>query len=53
MSDLSYWERRKAQRMFEYMEEAEKAAAEIRSVYLKASRYISLELDQIFGRYRK
>ncbi|MBO5069462.1 MAG: minor capsid protein [Roseburia sp.] len=52
MSDLSYWERRKAQRMFEYMEEAEKAAAEIRSVYLKASRYISLELDQIFGRYR-
>ena len=52
MSDLSYWERRKAQRMFEYMEDAEKAAAEIRSVYLKASRYISLELDQIFGRYR-
>ena len=38
--------------MFRYMEQAEEAADEISKVYLKASRYISLELDQIFERFR-
>lgn len=51
MSD--YWERRKAQEMFAYMAEAEEVADEISKLYLKASRYLSLELDQIFQRFRK
>lgn len=51
MSNLSYWEKRKATQMFRYMEQAEEAADEISKVYLKASRYISLELDQIFERF--
>ena len=49
----AYWEHRKAQNMFGYMEDAEKAANEISALYLKASRYISAELDAIFERYRK
>ena len=36
--------------MFQYMERAERAADEISQVYLKSSRYISLELDEIFER---
>lgn len=35
------------------MEQAEQAADEISKLYLKASRYISLELDEIFERYQK
>lgn len=53
MSNLSYWEKRKAWEMFRYMEQAEQAADEISKLYLKASRYISLELDEIFERYQK
>lgn len=53
MSNPSYWERRKAQEMFHYMEKAERVADEISRLYLKASRYISLELDEIFERYQK
>lgn len=51
MSD--YWARRKAQEMFEYMAGAEETADEISELYLKASRYLSNELDQIFERFRK
>ena len=39
--------------MFQYMEQAEQAADEIAKVYLKSSRYISLELDQIFERFQQ
>lgn len=53
MSNLSYWEKRKAWQMFHYMEQAEQAADEKSKLYLKASRYISLELDEIFERYQK
>lgn len=49
----AYWERRKAQNMFCYMEDADQAADEISALYLKASRHISAELDAIFERYRK
>lgn len=52
MNSASYWANRKAQEMFEYMAKAEDAADEIAKLYLKASRYLSLELDQIFERYR-
>ncbi|WP_277405485.1 minor capsid protein [Lacrimispora xylanisolvens] len=53
MSNLSYWEKRKAWEMFRYMEQAELAAEEISRLYLKSSRHISLELDEIFERYQK
>lgn len=39
--------------MFHHMETAERAADEIAKLYLKASRYISLESDQIFERFQK
>lgn len=51
MSSAPYWERRKTQEMFDYMAKAEDAADEISQAYLKASRYISLEMDQIFERF--
>lgn len=53
MSSLSYWERRKAQEMFDYMAQAEHVADEISKLYLKASRYLSLEMDQIFERFQR
>lgn len=49
----AYWERRKAQNMFDYMASADQAADEISELYLKASRYNSSELDAIFERYKK
>lgn len=49
----SYWEKRKAQDMFHYMERAEKAADEIAQLYLKTSRYLSLEADDIFEKYKE
>lgn len=52
MSNLSYWERRKATEMFRYMEEAEAVSDEIAQLYLKSSRYISHELDVIFDKYK-
>lgn len=52
MSSLTYWENRQARRMFEYMESAEQTADEISKLYLKSSRYISLELDEIFERFQ-
>lgn len=53
MSSLKYWERRQAQRMFEYMQSAEDTADEISKLYRKASGYISHELDRIFERYKR
>ena len=51
MSD--YWERRKAQQMFEYMAGAEERADSISRLYLQASQYFSGQMDKIFQRYRK
>lgn len=52
MANLSYWERRQAEDMVKYMQSAEDTAEQIAKLYLKASRYISLELDQIFEKYQ-
>lgn len=52
MAKLNYWERREAQDMYNYMESAEKKADEIAQLYLKASRYISTQADQIFDKYK-
>lgn len=53
MSSASYWEKRKAQRMFEYMQSAEDTADEIAKLYQKSSGYLSAELDKIFERYKR
>lgn len=53
MSSLSYWERRKAKRMFDYMQSAEDTADDIAQLYQKSSGYISHELDKIFERYKR
>lgn len=53
MSSASYWERRKAQRMFEYMQSAEDTADDIAKLYLRSSGYLSAELDKIFERYKR
>ena len=50
MSD--YWQRRKAQQMFEYMAGAEETADQIAKLYLKASRYLEYEMKDIFERFR-
>lgn len=52
MKNNAYWEDRQAQRMFEYMEDAEKAADEISKIYIKASRYLDLSIDDIYEKYR-
>lgn len=52
MAKLNYWESREAQDMYNYMESAEKKADEIAQLYLKASRYISTQADQIFDKYK-
>jgi SPP1 gp7 family putative phage head morphogenesis protein len=52
MSNLSYWEKRKAQQMFQYMAKAEQVADEISKLYIRSSRYISMELEDIFERYQ-
>lgn len=38
--------------MYEYMQSAEDAADQISKLYSKASRYMSLEMDQIFEKYQ-
>lgn len=53
MNNEKYWKNRKVQEMFRYMASAEDAADEIAKVYLKASRYISFEMEHIFERFMK
>lgn len=52
MAKLSYWERRQAQNMFEYMQSAEEVAKQIARLYRKSSGYISAMLDEIFEKYQ-
>lgn len=47
----SYWEKRKAQNMFEYMQAAEETANIISQVYYKASNYLTYEIDTIFNKF--
>ena len=51
MSDESYWKKRAAQRMFEHMQLAEETAEQIAQLYLKASRYLSAQMQDIFEKY--
>lgn len=52
MAKLSYWERRQAQNMYEYMQSAEAVSEEIAKLYRRASGYISTMLDEIFEKYQ-
>jgi len=52
MSNPTYWERRQIQNMYEYMEGTEKAAEQISKMYLRASRYLSMQADDIFEKYQ-
>lgn len=52
MNSEKYWERRKAQEMYEYMEKAEDAAAEIEKAYRNASLYIQEESKKVFEKYQ-
>lgn len=52
MSSKEYWEKRKAQRMWEYMDEAEKTADQISKAYEKADNYLEKEIDKIYMRYK-
>ena len=48
MSD--YWERRKAQQMFEYMAGTEERAGSIAKLYLQASRYFAGKIGrEVYG----
>lgn len=53
MSSPGYWERRQAQDMYEYMEDADKTADQISILYARASHYLDEGLDRIFDRYRR
>lgn len=51
-SKLTYWERRQVQNMYGYMQKAEDSADQISRLYRKASRYTSLQTDEIFEKYQ-
>lgn len=52
-SSDEYWKNRAAQEMYEDMAEAEETAETVAKVYLKASRYIEEQLEDIFDTYRR
>ena len=52
-SNDEYWKNRAAQEMYEDMAEAEETAETVAKVYLKASRYIEGQLEDIFDTYRR
>lgn len=53
MSKLSYWERRKAERMVEDMAKAERVADTLDEIYNLANRHIISKIDGIFERFRQ
>lgn len=46
-----YWQARTAQRMWEHMQSAEETADQVAKVYVKASLYLSKEMQDIFKKY--
>ena len=52
MGNFAYWADRQALNMWGYMESAEDTADKIAMLYLKASRYLSVDADQIFEKFR-
>ena len=52
MSNLSYWEKRKARETYEALELSEEAIAELKKVYVMASRDIAKEVQKIARRFQ-
>ncbi len=52
MKSSAYWERRQVQDAFNTFQKAEDAADQISNLYLKSSRYLSLQADDVFERYK-
>ena len=48
----NYWQRRQVEDMFHYLQEAEDIADQIAQIYLKASRYLSYQADEIFEKFQ-
>ncbi|HFU3983282.1 TPA: minor capsid protein [Streptococcus suis] len=53
MDNLKYWEKRKAQRMVQAMEQAEQTAKQLDEIHKLASKHITSKIDQIFESYRR
>lgn len=53
MSNQDYWERRKAQQMYEEMKSAEDTADEISKLYYHASQYLNYQTQKLFEKYQK
>lgn len=51
MNNQKYWENRSAWNMYHYMNEAEKTSDTIAEIYRKASRWLSMESEDVFERY--
>lgn len=52
MKSSDYWEQRQVQDAFNVFQKAEDTADQISSLYLRTSRYLSLEADDIFEKYK-
>lgn len=52
MDNLTYWKKRKAQQMYEYMRTAEETAEELEEVYRKAAHHIQKEAKKVFEKYQ-
>lgn len=50
--DVKYWERRKAQRMWEHMQSADETADQISKAHRKSSGYINHQIDTIYNRFK-
>lgn len=53
MKSDAYWKRRAEQRMYEYIQDADRVADEIGKAYLQAAQYLESQTKKIFDTYRK
>lgn len=49
---MGYWEKRQAQMMYEYMEDAEALSQELADIYAKASRHLNYEIKTVYEKYK-
>ena len=50
--EIGYWEKRQAQMMHEYMEDAEALSQELADIYAKASRQLNYKIDSIYNKFK-
>ena len=53
MKNSSYWEKRRAQETYEHMLEAEKAAEEVKKLYIQASEDLQERAKKVFDKFQK